>query len=90
MCYISLRWLGEVLRLEIGDFSLSYQALGCVVRMVIFFAKTRPFHFQISKIFACGAQKVDLWYPNGVSAANKRRIRMYVWVVGGRAVSERS
>ena len=54
-----------------GDFSSQghLEHLAYVVRMAIFFAKTRPFHFPISKIFACGAQKLDLAYVYGVSVA---------------------
>ena len=50
--------------------------LAYVVRMAIFFAKIRPFHFLISKFFACGAQKLDLAYVYVVSVAGRWWIRM--------------
>ena len=51
-------------------------ALGLCCTDGHFFAKTRPFHFPISKIFACGAQKLDLAYVYVVSVAGRWRIRM--------------
>ena len=61
-----------------GDFSSQghLERLAYVVRMAIFSLKIRPFHFPISKIFACGAQKLDLAYVYVVSAAGRWWIRM--------------
>ena len=65
--------------LEMGDFSSQghLEHLAYVVWMAIFSLKIRPLHFPISKIFACGAQKLDLAYVYAVSVAV---VGGYVWM----------
>ena len=67
-----------VWKLEMDDFSSQghLEHLAYVVRMAIFPPKIRPFHFPISKIFACGAQKLGLAYVYVVSVAGRWWIRM--------------
>ena len=72
--------------LEMDDFSSQghLEHLAYVVRMAIFFAKIRPFHFPISNFFACGAQKLDLAYVYVVSVAVGGG---YVWTNAQSAVA---
>ena len=69
-----------VWKLEMGDFSSQghLEHLAYVVRMAIFSLKLDRFTSQFPKIFACGAQKLDLAYVYVVSVAGRWWIRMDV------------